>query len=128
MSLSREQILSVEDIKIETVEMPEWGGSVCIRSLSGAERDALEWSVKKAAESGALGQNARARFAAAFVCDESGKAIFSEGDIEVLGKKSASALERIWKAGNKLNKLSDDEVEGLAKNSEPGRSDSSVSS
>lgn len=128
MSLSREQILSVEDIKIETVEVPEWGGSVCIRSLSGAERDALEWSVKQAAESGALGQNARARFAAAFICDESGKALFSADDVEALGKKSASALERIWNTGNKLNKLGDAEVEGLAKNSEPDRSDSSTSS
>lgn len=116
MSLTREQILAAVDRKIEPIEVPEWGGTVYVRSLSGSERDALEWQVKQAAESGALGQNARARFAASFICDESGSPLFTENDIEALGAKSGAALDRVWNAGNLLNKFSDDNVEKLAKN------------
>jgi hypothetical protein len=116
MSLTREQILAAADRKTEAVEVPEWGGTVHVRSLSGAERDALEWAVKQAAESGGLGQNARARFAAAFICDEFGAALFTPDDIQALGEKSGSALDRIWNAGSRLNALGDDKIEVLAKN------------
>ena len=40
--LSRDTILQREDIKTEDVEVPEWGGTVRVRGMSGVERDAFE--------------------------------------------------------------------------------------
>ena len=42
MVLSKEQILQADDLKTETVEVPEWGGDVLLRELRGRERDAFE--------------------------------------------------------------------------------------
>lgn len=113
--LTRDQILAAADRKIEAVECPEWGGTVYVRSLSGMERDDLELSVSTAMKAGGS-VNARARFAAAFLCDDSGAAIFTAADIELLGGKSAAVLERVWNAGQKLNALNPSAVEDLAKN------------
>ena len=43
--LSRDAILQREDIKTEDVEVPEWGGTVRVRGMSGVERDAFEASL-----------------------------------------------------------------------------------
>ena len=43
--------------------------------------------------------------------------MFSEKDITALGKKSAAALDRIYEASQKLNRLTDGDVDELAKNS-----------
>jgi hypothetical protein len=39
--LDRKSILDRNDSKIEEVPVPEWGGSVYVRVLSGAERAGL---------------------------------------------------------------------------------------
>ena len=43
--LSREEILSVHDIVTEEVDVPEWGGIVRVRGMSGVQRDAFEASL-----------------------------------------------------------------------------------
>ena len=40
--LTKEQILRVKDIETRKVNVPEWGGDVMVRSLTGAERDYFE--------------------------------------------------------------------------------------
>ena len=40
--LTRDEILESEDLATETVSVPEWGGSVIVRALTGTERDAYE--------------------------------------------------------------------------------------
>ena len=42
--LNREAILAAEDLPRELVEVPEWGGAVYVRALTGAERDQFEAS------------------------------------------------------------------------------------
>ena len=42
--------------------------------------------------------------------------MFTEKDVVKLGKKSSAALDRIFSAAQKLNRISDDDVEDLAKN------------
>ena len=42
--LTREQILGSDDLKRQTVAVPEWGGDVFVRMLTGGERDAFEVS------------------------------------------------------------------------------------
>ena len=45
--LTRNEILAVDDLQTQKVDVPEWGGSVYVRGLTGSERDALEASIVK---------------------------------------------------------------------------------
>jgi hypothetical protein len=47
-----------------------------------------------------------------------GKRLFTDADAPVLGEKLAPALDRIFEAASKLNRLSKEDVEELEKNSE----------
>ncbi|MFE3382837.1 hypothetical protein [Streptomyces anulatus] len=40
--LSAEQILDADDLAIEDVPVPEWGGTVRVKGMSGTERDRFE--------------------------------------------------------------------------------------
>ena len=43
--LTREQILQSDDLPCETVPVPEWGGEVQVRTMTGTDRDAFEASL-----------------------------------------------------------------------------------
>jgi hypothetical protein len=113
--LTRDQILKLKDRKTETVKVPEWGGEVLVATMSGADRDAFEAGIITADGKPSL-QNMRAKLAAACVVDEAGNRLFKPADIEALGGKSASALDRIAKVAQRLNKLGDAELEDLKGN------------
>ncbi|MCP4597796.1 hypothetical protein [Neptuniibacter sp.] len=114
--LTRDQILSAEDNKTETVPVPEWGGEVIVAAMSGFARDRLEASIV-GSQGGSNMVNVRAKFVAASLVDEKGELIFSDSDIQKLGKKSAAALSRVFAVSQRLNHVTDDDVEELAKNS-----------
>lgn len=125
--LTREQILNSQDLITETVDVPEWGGEVVVKAMTGLERDAFEGSLI-----GTNGQtkidNIRAKLVQKTVIDpETNKPLFTVADIEMLGGKSASALDRIFNVARKLSGLSDDDVEALEKNSKTVQIDSSPS-
>jgi hypothetical protein len=110
MLLNKEQILSSQDLKTEQVDVPEWSGSILIGTMTGAARDAWEQSLV-----GQKGKanivNIRARLIAACAVDESGNRLFSDDDAEALGKKSAAALDRCAKVAQKLNRLTEADLE-----------------
>lgn len=116
MALTKDQIKAAQDTKTEEVEVPEWGGTVIIKTMTGKSRDALEMSMVKA-----NGQqdrsNIRARFVVASAVDDKGKPLFEDADIEWLGQKSAAALDRCFAVSQRLNHITDGDVEDLAKNS-----------
>lgn len=113
--LSRDQILKAADLPRETVEVPEWGGSVIVQTMTGTARDSFEASVVTANGKPNL-QNMRAKLVVACVVSEDGKALFTQSDIEVLGAKSSAALDRIAKVAQRLNRLGDTELEDLKGN------------
>lgn len=116
--LTREQILGAADIKTETVNVPEWGGEVRIKGLTGADRDAFEAAITtiKGKDTRVNWVNVRARFVALSIVDENGARIFTEGDIKALGEKSAAALDRVYAAAQKLSGLTDEDAAEMAKN------------
>lgn len=129
--LSRDQIMAADDLKRELVEVPEWGGSVYIRSLTGAERDKFEADVNgsKRNSTELNLQNLRARLVALTLVDSEGKRMFrSPDEIQMLGSKSATALIRCFDKARELSGMTASDVEELAKNSEtPAVEDSSDS-
>jgi len=114
--LTREQILDAHDLKKIEVKVPEWGGSVFVKTLTATERDRFESAIYHHKTKIKIA-NVRARLAALAVIDEKGVRLFTPDDIVALGKKSATALDRVFQAACKLNKMTPDDVEELEKNS-----------
>ena len=123
--LGRDEILGAKDLKTKDVKVPEWGGTVRVKTMTGPERGKFE---EKAFVDGKTDFSTfRQRLIAMTVCDEDGKLIFTEADIAALGNKSAKALDRVFAAAQKLNGLGRDDIEDMVKNSEPIPSNDSAS-
>lgn len=116
--LTRDDILQAPDIQKETVEVPEWGGSVLVRGMTGLERDNFEQELvtRKGKHTSFNWSNVRAKTVALCVIDENGRRMFSDSDVEALGQKSAAGLERVFDVARRLSGLSDSDVEELEKN------------
>jgi len=127
--LTREEILQADDLPVEDVDVPEWGGTVRVRTLSGAERDRFEGSIteQRGKKIKVKADNIRAKLVALSVVNEKGQPVFDEGDVRQLGKKSAKALDRVFDVAQRLSGISDEDVEELAKNLPAGPSDGSGS-
>jgi hypothetical protein len=118
--LTKSEILECQDMRIKVVEVPEWGGSVRLRSLTGAERDAFEATLVKEVDGKRAPdmENLRAKLLAATIVDEDDRQIFNAYDLAALGRKSAVALDRVFAVAQRLNGMSADAVEDAVKNSD----------
>jgi len=115
--LSKDEILAADDLKIETVEVPEWGGAVIVRTMSGVERDQFEASMVNAETRERNLENFRARLCAMTMVNEKGRRLFpNPEDVKKLGKKSSRALDRVMAVAQRLNGIGPEDVEELTKN------------
>ena len=117
--LTREQILQSDDLPRETVQVPEWGGEVQVRTMTGTDRDAFEASMVRGEGKDRKVDltNMRARLVGLTVIDEGGLRLFTDDEVDLLGAKSGAALDRVFAIAQKLNGLSGADVEELTKNS-----------
>ena len=123
--LNAETILAAADLPREMVTVPEWGGMVYVRTMTGGERDAWELSLTDGEKRNL--SNVRARLAVLVMVDEFGARLFRDDQADALGEKSAAALDRIFDVAIRLNKLSQQDVEDLEKNSVAGQAGNSSS-
>ena len=116
--LTKDSILKADDLPREEVAIPEWNGSVWVRTLTGKERDEFESScvTKKGKNRSVNMENIRARLCVLTVCNEKGDRLFDQRDIEKLGNKSSRCLDLIFAVAQRLNGLSSDDVDDLVKN------------
>ena len=120
--LTREQILQAEDLRSETVEIPEWKGSVIVRGLTGSGRGRFQNSIMS--QNGNIGSNkmtvdmkdAEMRLVAYCVVDENGKRLFTEKDIKELGEKSGAAINRISEVAMRLSGFTPGDLQELTEN------------
>lgn len=115
--LGRNAILEADDLKTEDVHVPEWGGDVRIRMLTGEQRDAYETSMVELKKDGtpkSNTENVRARLVALCIVNENNEQMFNKADVKLLGRKSAAALDRVATAAQRLNGISDEDIEELA--------------
>jgi hypothetical protein len=114
--LTRAAIQEVQDLPQEIVPVPEWGGDVLARGLTGAERDAFEGDIisQNGKNMSLNTANMRAKLVARSVIDETGKRLFSDDDIQMLGTKSAVALQRIFDVAQRLSGMSEKDVKELS--------------
>jgi hypothetical protein len=116
----RSLILSASDLPQELVEIPEWGVSVWVRALTGAQRDSFEEScliAKKSKRELSL-KNVRAKLCCltVYATPEDKVPVFAQADAEKLGEKSAKALDRIYEVAARLSGIREADIEELAGN------------
>ena len=113
--LSKDDILNADDLTEVTLSVPEWGGEVIVKAMSGVERDEFERSIYHDGIKDF--DNIRAKLCAMSIVDESGKRVFTMADIMKLGEKSGKALDRVFTVAKKLSGIGKQELTGLKKNS-----------
>ena len=107
--LDKAAILTADDLGRREVAVPEWGGTVLIRGLTGAERDAYEASMlrQRGTEMVANLQQIRAGLVARCCIGADGERLFTDHDVGALGEKSAAALDRVFEACAGLSRLTE---------------------
>lgn len=112
MALNKEMILKAEDRKTKEVDVPEWGGTVFVRMMSGNERDSFDQQVEgKYSASGV-----RAKLLVRCLVDETGNRLFTDDEFDSLGEKSAKVISRLSDEALELNRVTKGDVDELAKN------------
>jgi len=116
-TLTRTAILASEDLERRIVKVPEWGGEVTIRALTGKERDAFEEGSLDKNQKVTM-HNIRARLVAMSAIDaETGERLFTNADATSLGDKSAQALNRCFEVSASLSGITGSDIEELEGNS-----------
>ena len=113
--LSREQILAAQDLASEEISVPEWGGTVRVRMMTGAERDALGATLLGADKKVDMSQY-RIRLLAACLVDEADQPLFGPDEVGLLGAKSGVALDRVYRVAERLNDVGAGAVEAVQGN------------
>jgi hypothetical protein len=113
MALNKDQILSAKDWTSELVAVPEWGGDVHIRAMSGAARDAFQSAIN--GQERELGKF-EASLLAMTLADENGELLFTQEEVEALRAKSAAVLDKLADAAMRINGMRKDSQEEAAKN------------
>ena len=120
--MSKDDILKIEDNAPEEVEVPEWGGSVLVKGMTGRQRDAFEVSLRDQRTGQRLPgsmNNLRARIITRCVIDDDGNRLFTDADVATLGEKSAAAIDRIFDVAARLSGMSEEDEKEMAENFGP---------
>jgi hypothetical protein len=104
MSLTRDEILKIQDIKTKKIHVPQWGNSIHIRQLTRGEQDEY---LKRQYGATKMKSNQRAKeqqiegvniyghdsfICVCGICDADGKPIFTRADLKALEAKNGEAI------------------------------------
>ncbi len=124
----REQIINAEDIEHEIIEVPVWGVSIEVRSMTGRARTRL---IKTATDNDGQLDMETLYPDMVILCSfdpESGEQIFSQDDRDLLLSKSAGPLELIALAAMRISGMTPDAIDVAGKDSPSTENDDSSSS
>jgi len=118
--LNKDLILNANDIKTEEVDIPEWGGKVLVKAMNGTERDSFEASIVKGTGKDATVDmnNIRAKLVVRTIVGDDNKRLFNDADAELLSKKCASALDKVFAIAQRLSGIGEQDLKDMVKNSE----------
>lgn len=136
MILSREDLLEAArkaaDIPRESLHVPELGGDVWVRGMSGRERDRFEEALRirkgrRAGQTNLL--NYRAKLAVQCLMNAEGERLMTDADADALGQLPVGVLDRIAQKVNELSGRDAEEMDDLGNDSgSPAASGGSTSS
>lgn len=127
--LTKEQIFSADDRRYEVVDIPEWGGKLRLKSITGVERDAYEKKslIRKGDQQEVNIMNLRARLVVMCAVDEHGAPVFGPNDVMTLSSKGAAPLARAFEACQRLCGFTDEDVKELEEGFDSAQSEVSIS-
>jgi hypothetical protein len=98
---SANEILAKDDFTYEEIDVPEWGGTLRLRSLSGAQRTII---TARAQKNRATGDGLYEQLIIMSAVDEDGKLIFDEKQhLEMMKSRNSAVTKRI---GEKVLEIS----------------------
>ena len=107
MSKLRDKIAAIKDIKEEKLHVPEWGVTLLIRSLSGADRNKILNAALKKDGSVDLDKFYPDLIIASCYDPDTGEKVFEPADREMLLSKNGAALERIAQKAIEMSGIDD---------------------
>lgn len=110
--LNKKAILAANDLDIEIVNVPQWGGEVGVRGLTARERDKFEASIGSAVNL----DNLRARLVVLTLCDADGSRLLEDKDANQLGTKNAQIVDMLFDVARKMSGMTDADVKELEGN------------
>jgi len=108
--LTKDQIIQADDKRFADVEVPEWGGSVRIKTMSAKDRQQFQSSIST---KGKVADDFMERLIICCLVDDKGKQIFEQADIKLLSDKSSVAINKIFSAAVELNGMTDKSVDQI---------------
>lgn len=125
--LTMADILAADDVEVERVEVPEWGGHVFLRGLTGRGRDDFEMRFANWSSKDRDPGDFRAELLSRCLCNADGKRICVSKQVSQLALKSGRVLVRLFDIARRLSGLTEEDVEDLEKNLPSDQSDDSGS-
>ena len=103
---------AIKDDSFEEMEIPEWGGSISLRTLTINER--LEFDSKFTDDKGSFKNindpDMIYSLLSLGIVDENGERIFVGDDVNILKERNASVMQQIFLRILKLNYLQEDDT------------------
>lgn len=120
MALTKEEILNASDMELVRVDIPEWGGEICLKPMTGRNRDDFDSYIARQTKGERLDmKGVRVRLVALCLCDDKGTLMFSTpDDMKALNAKSNKVINDLFNTVQKINGIGDDEVKELVGNLE----------
>lgn len=118
MALNKDQILAADDIELRKVNVPEWGGEVFVRTLTGQGRDRWEAGLEKSKKNGVFLDSIQLRASLLVHClvDENGVPLFEVSDVEELSRKSSKPISRLFDIAASMAGFTKQDLEEAEKN------------
>lgn len=119
--LGKNALLGLAKAPPEVRTVRAGGHVVCIRTMTGDERDEWEASMLGPARKGkqqreVVLRGMRAKLAAIVLCDEEGNSFFTIADAQEVGKLPSKLLSAIFDAAQEMNGLGESDIEELVGN------------
>ena len=119
--LTKADILAAADIQTRIERVPEWGGTVTLKALSGKERDEFETFTFNRASGdkdtrGYVADDIVAYGLSIAIRGPDGKRLFSPADVAALNEKNGVVLRRLWATVERANLLGGAALEAERKN------------
>jgi hypothetical protein len=117
MALSKSEIFAAIDAKTIEVDVPEWGGSILLRCMTGSCRNEYEyWASQQVKEDVPDYRGIRERLIIYCAVDGNGKQLFDESDLAELGAKNSEVIDRIHAKCQQICGMSEESIEEAGKN------------
>jgi hypothetical protein len=130
-TLTKQDIIQAKDSVLEKIEVPEWGGSVYMRSITAAERGQIEASAARFRESKGkdevFARTFTVKIVAMALCDEAGARLFSDEEVSKLAQKNAKVVAKLSEVAQHLSGFAKEDIEQLEKNSPSAQPEDSLS-